>query len=983
MSEIDNNKLIQKANKEFQYGSYQNALAIYRTFISDHPEWEVLLRVNVKACEAKLKHQGLEDKNKHGIGDQPRICVVFHAYHKELIATCLDYIGNISHRFKLFVTTPHAPDCAEILQINSRFPDAEVFIHPNLGRDILPFLKTLSIINDYDLCCKIHTKKGVSSFVKTWYDLCLEGLLGSADLTTRIINQFHEDRLAACAGPELLYGSVQSLMGTNTSRFESLCSLMGISSTQRGGFFMGSMLWFRPSRFSFLTNLVELDFTPEEGINDGLIEHSIERMLGSYCINHQQVILTRPQLPSQYQLRTISSHDDGLVKTFHDHFNEVEELTSSLPIGAIDEDPAKQTVSGWLASKTSPKSRKYVLTLDDKIIDESTCNISRNLPESLGVSCQITGFLALIDKASLLTSRGTYELYDYHTGSLVAPKAFKKRIELIQSPIKHLCKPKLQCSGFEEYISRITKKSALTTQISTIKASVVMPTFNRRFSIANSIASVLSQSFPNLELLIVDDSSVDDTEHLVAKAFRDERIRYIGIGHTGVSGARNVGIEEAKGDYLFFLDSDNCWKPHYLEYMISYLYSEDLENAYCGIGVYQNLGESPEYCLGEPFVWDKLKKLNFIDLNSFGMKLEKDASSRILFNTTLPRLVDWDFIIRRCSGRSVGFADFLGVDYYNGSNSRITNKVAATTTQVNRLIEKVKSLNRDTPIPTRIEAAYSQSKTTETAIILPTYNHQEYIDEAILSVLRQKDYDDWHLVIADDCSTDHTLEICQKYADLNPAKISVLTSYSNLGLSRNLLRSFGVVNSRFTAILEGDDVWSSPNKLRTQVDFLKANQSCSMVFNKIECAMEDKRSLLERQEKLNKSLLTYDDFYADSNFNLIANFSSCVFRTDVLASMPLDLFSPRFNEIVTAFYFSIFGNIGYIGESLSLYRIHRSGTWSGSKRINQIRSSMAIREKLLSIVPIEYTRNIKKDLSRLERELVKLELGNEPPLLRA
>ncbi len=91
--------------------------------------------------------------------------------------------------------------------------------------------------------------------------------------------------------------------------------------------------------------------------------------------------------------------------------------------------------------------------------------------------------------------------------------------------------------------------------------SVILPTFNRASLLAESIRSVLTQDYSDLELLIMDDGSEDQTAELV-RALQDDRIRYFQLPHTGHTGRlKNIAIREARGGFLAFIDSDDCWKP--------------------------------------------------------------------------------------------------------------------------------------------------------------------------------------------------------------------------------------------------------------------------------------------------------------------------------------------------------------------------------------------------------------------------------------
>lgn len=107
-----------------------------------------------------------------------------------------------------------------------------------------------------------------------------------------------------------------------------------------------------------------------------------------------------------------------------------------------------------------------------------------------------------------------------------------------------------------------------------VLVSVVMPAFNAARTIESSIQSVLSQTLRDLELLVVDDCSTDDTVQVVSKMARDDcRIRLIESQSNSGSPAtpRNIGINNARGRYLAFLDSDDSWAPGKLEAQVRFI----------------------------------------------------------------------------------------------------------------------------------------------------------------------------------------------------------------------------------------------------------------------------------------------------------------------------------------------------------------------------------------------------------------------------
>jgi glycosyltransferase involved in cell wall biosynthesis len=99
--------------------------------------------------------------------------------------------------------------------------------------------------------------------------------------------------------------------------------------------------------------------------------------------------------------------------------------------------------------------------------------------------------------------------------------------------------------------------------------SIVIPVYNKEKFVAKTIESVLSQTFTDYEIIIVNDGSTDQSEAKIS-TFKDNRIQYYSKKNEGVALARNFGIEKATADYICFLDADDFWDPAFLETMQRY-----------------------------------------------------------------------------------------------------------------------------------------------------------------------------------------------------------------------------------------------------------------------------------------------------------------------------------------------------------------------------------------------------------------------------
>lgn len=186
---------------------------------------------------------------------------------------------------------------------------------------------------------------------------------------------------------------------------------------------------------------------------------------------------------------------------------------------------------------------------------------------------------------------------------------------------------------------------------STPRISVIIPTLNRAILLRRTIVSVLKQTYQNLEIVVVDDCSTDNTGDLV-KEFKDRKINYIRHDYTrGGSATRNTGIRIAKGDYIAFLDSDDEWFPEKLEKQVNVLINSPAEiglvytrfiRAYNNKKVYNAF-----YWLNqkEGDVHNTLLDGNYITTSTTLIKKECFSKAG-MFDESLPRLQDWECWLR-------------------------------------------------------------------------------------------------------------------------------------------------------------------------------------------------------------------------------------------------------------------------------------------------------------------------------------------------
>lgn len=212
------------------------------------------------------------------------------------------------------------------------------------------------------------------------------------------------------------------------------------------------------------------------------------------------------------------------------------------------------------------------------------------------------------------------------------------------------------------------------------------------------------------------------------------------------------------------------------------------------------------------------------------------------------------------------------------------------------------------------------------SVVIPTYDHQRYIDEAVSSVLGQRTSFDFEVILSEDCSTDGTRDKVLEWGRRSD-RVRLLLSEINLRSNEVVARGFRAAVGEYIALLDGDDLWTSPDKLERQVGFLDRNPICTMCFHNAsvidaEGAVQAGRSWTSNDVK---PYSTLEDILAG---NFIATCTT-MFRNGVLENIPgwYAGFFPITDWPLYVLY-AEHGQIGYIPEVMGAYRIHSGGQYS-------------------------------------------------------
>jgi len=197
----------------------------------------------------------------------------------------------------------------------------------------------------------------------------------------------------------------------------------------------------------------------------------------------------------------------------------------------------------------------------------------------------------------------------------------------------------------------------MQADLNNIIVSVIIPVYNSEKYLKETIQSVINQTIQNWELIIVDDGSSDSSAEIAEKIkLQDKRIRLIQKQNTGVSDSRNVGISNAKGKYISFLDSDDIWMPNNLKYKINLLESTYSDGVYSFCEIINEHSEktgivkkgNEQVTLNDILLW----KANYITIPSGLVFKTETIISSGGFNSQLSNNADQELLMRLLANNS-------------------------------------------------------------------------------------------------------------------------------------------------------------------------------------------------------------------------------------------------------------------------------------------------------------------------------------------
>lgn len=237
------------------------------------------------------------------------------------------------------------------------------------------------------------------------------------------------------------------------------------------------------------------------------------------------------------------------------------------------------------------------------------------------------------------------------------------------------------------------------------KVSIIMLSYNYGSYIPEAIQSVLNQSYPDYELIIIDDCSDDGSDSIIREyASKDDRIKFfINPKNIGIASSFNSGLDKCRGEYIGYLSSDDIWERNRLEAGVLVLDSRpDVHYVYSNLSIIDDNGMFTGQTVNDLFysprgkysgnVLDELIKGIFICFSS--LLLRSKAITGIRLNPDLKYMNDWQFLLEISERGNFHYIDDVLAKYRVHSSSSILDKMGYTTDYI-KLVEIMKYKYKD------------------------------------------------------------------------------------------------------------------------------------------------------------------------------------------------------------------------------------------------------------------------------------------------
>lgn len=255
-----------------------------------------------------------------------------------------------------------------------------------------------------------------------------------------------------------------------------------------------------------------------------------------------------------------------------------------------------------------------------------------------------------------------------------------------------------------------------------------------------------------------------------------------------------------------------------------------------------------------------------------------------------------------------------------------------------------------------------------------TYNHEPFVAQALESALMQEGVE-FEIVVGEDRSTDRTREIVAGYAERNSERIRLLPAEKNLGMHRNTERTLQACTGEFVALLEGDDYWTAPDKLRKQVELLDRCPGYALCFHNVIVVYEDSRPSHPFRGDDSKTVFTAEELAAE---NFIST-CSAMLRNRPRIPYPGWLLRMPMLDWPLFLLCAERGAIAYLTDRMGAYRVHAGGIWASLDRVDVLEKSLLASRMIRENMGGRYGKAMDRSVSRWHYEIARILSDGKSP----
>ena len=229
------------------------------------------------------------------------------------------------------------------------------------------------------------------------------------------------------------------------------------------------------------------------------------------------------------------------------------------------------------------------------------------------------------------------------------------------------------------------------------------------------------------------------------------------------------------------------------------------------------------------------------------------------------------------------------------------------------------------------------------SVIVPTYNHQKYIQQCLQGIVAQQTNFNFEIIVGDDFSTDSNREKVMEVAIKHPDKFKILFHNKNLGPKEfpgknNSIECVRAATGKYLAFCEGDDYWTDKNKLQKQADFLEQNPDYNLCYHKVAVTTENEEMVFNAaDEGAPKDTTTIKDLLANGNY---IHTPSVFYRNPFVKDFPDWYYKMSAGDFALYLLAVKDKKIKFLPEAMAVYHVHSQGQWGAKSHVENYKKEI-------------------------------------------